>query len=399
MDKPKLWTRDFCIVTVENFFAYFAYYLLMATITLYATEQFHASPSLAGLASSIFIIGTLIGRLFGGRSIERVGRKKILYIGFIFFLITSFMYFVVNSLALLILVRILHGAAFGLTTTATGTIVTSIIPSERRGEGIGFYALSTTVAAAIGPFLGMFITQHAKFNMNFVLCMVILTVSFLISFILQVPRVELTNEELKKLKQYKLSSFFEVKAIPISTVSVFIGLAYSSILSFLTSYSREINLADAASFFFVTYAGAILVSRPFTGRWFDRKGENIVMYPTFLLFAVGLLLLSQAHHGLILLLAGVFVGFGYGNFLSNAQAISVKVSPKQRMALATSTFFVFTDVGIGIGPFILGYFIPLFGFRALYLCMAMVVLACIIFYYFLHGRQASQGKAMINLAK
>ena len=86
---------------------------------------------------------------------------------------------------------------------------------------------------------------------------------------------------------------------------------------------------DVASFFFVFYAVAILVSRPFTGRWFDTKGENYVMYPAFLLFAVGLFMISQVHQGFFLLLAGVFVGFGYGTFTSSAQAISIKVSPKE----------------------------------------------------------------------
>lgn len=85
MKQTKLWTKDFLIISAENFFAYFTYYILVATITVYATEKFHASPSTAGLAAGIFIIGTLLGRLFAGRSIERVGRKKMLYIGFIFF--------------------------------------------------------------------------------------------------------------------------------------------------------------------------------------------------------------------------------------------------------------------------------------------------------------------------
>jgi MFS family permease len=128
MTNAKLWTKDFLIISTENFFAYFTYYILVATITVYAIDKFHASPSAAGLASGIFIIGTLLGRLFAGRSIEQVGRKKMLLIGFTFFLITTLLYFAANSLLLLIIIRILHGAAFGVTSTATGTIVADIIP-------------------------------------------------------------------------------------------------------------------------------------------------------------------------------------------------------------------------------------------------------------------------------
>lgn len=387
MEPTKLWTKDFVIVSAENFFAYFTYYLLIATIEVYAADRFHASPSIAGLAAGIFIIGTLLGRLFAGRSIDQVGRKKMLIIGFVSFLVTTVFYFFINSLAFLILIRILHGAAFGVASTATGTLVADIIPQERRGEGIGYYALSTTVAAAIGPFLGMYVTAHTSFYVNFVLCLGVLLVSFLAAFLLKVPRIELTTSEVKRMKGWTWENFFESKAVPISIVCAIIAFCYSSILSFLTSYSETIQLQGVASFFFIAYAVAILVSRPFTGRWFDQIGENVVMYPTFFLFAAGLFLLGIANQGSVLLLAGVLVGFGYGNFLSNAQAIAIKVSPNHRMGLATSTFFIFADGGVGMGPFILGFLIPAMGFRGLYITMGVVTLGCLFLYYFFHGRK------------
>jgi MFS family permease len=390
MANAKLWTKDFLIISTENFFAYFTYYILVATITVYAIDKFHASPSAAGLTSGIFIIGTLIGRLFAGRSIEQVGRKKMLLIGFIFFLITTLLYFAANSLLILIIIRILHGAAFGVTSTATGTIVADIIPHERRGEGIGYYALSTTIAAAIGPFLGMYVTQHTRFSMNFVLCLLVLTVSFLTALLLKVPKVDMTSNELEKRKKFKWNNYFESNAIPIAIVTAFIAFCFSSVLSFLTSYSKEIHLTNVASFFFITYAVAILVSRPFIGRWFDRKGENFVMYPTFLFFGLGLIVLGFVHHGFFLLLAGAFVGIGYGNFLSSGQAVAIKVSPKHRMGLATSTFFIFTDGGVGIGPFILGFLVPVIDYRGLYILMGFMVFACAFLYYFLHGRKAGK---------
>src|SRR5690625_5452570 len=72
------------------------------------------------------------------------------------------------------------------------------------------------------------------------------------------------------------------------------------------------------------------------------------MYPAFLLFAIGLIILSQAQfQGYFILIAGIFVGFGYGTFMSSAQAIAIKESPKHRIGLATSTYYIFLDGGIG----------------------------------------------------
>lgn len=393
MHKPKLWTKDFLIDATTNLFVYLAYYLLMVTITVYAIDNLHASPSEAGLAAGIFIIGSLVARIFAGRAIEQIGRKKMLYIGLFFYLITTLLYFGAHSLTFLIIIRFFHGAGFGISATATGTIVASIIPGERRGEGISYYAMSATLASAIGPFLGMFLNQQGSFNGILILSIILLAVSFVAAFFLKVPEAELTKEQLSKMKEFKLSNFFEVKALPIAIVSVFIGLTFSSILSFLSSYTREINLVDAGGFFFIVYAASIILSRLLTGSWFDRKGENFVMYPSFLLFAAGLAILSQVHQGFFLLLAGVFIGLGYGTFLSSAQAICIKVAPRHRMGLATSTFFSFIDGGVGIGPFFLGLMVPTIGFRGLYECMAVLAFACIFLYYFLHGRNAKKSGA------
>lgn len=366
---------------------YLVYYLLIVTIAVYAVDNLHASPSEAGLASGIFILGTLTARVFAGRIIDRVGRKKMLYFGLIFYLITTLLYFGINNLILLFIVRFLHGAGFGLAGTATGTIIASIIPSERRGEGTSYYAMSATLASAVGPFLGMLLNRQGNFSLILVLAMILLAGSFIAVFFLKVPEVELTKEQLDKLKGFKLDNFFEARAIPISIVSGIIGLTFSGILSFLNTFTREVNLVDAGSFFFMVYAVSILVSRPFTGSWFDRKGENFVMYPSFLLFAIGLAVLSQAHQGFSLLLAGVIIGLGYGTFLSSGQAIAIKVSPRHRMGLATSTYFSFIDTGVGIGPYLLGFLIPVIGLRGMYIGLAIVVFACSFLYYFLHGRK------------
>jgi MFS family permease len=106
-----------------------------------------------------------------------------------------------------------------------------------------------------------------------------------------------------------------------------------------------------------------------------------------------MLLFSQANHGITLLLAGAIIGLGYGNFISCAQAISIKAIPPHRLGLATATFFVFVDLGFGIGPYLLGSLVPFTGYRGLYLMMAIVILMTIILYHFLHGRKVSSNRA------
>jgi MFS family permease len=256
--------------------------------------------------------------------------------------------------------------------------------------------MSAALASAIGPFLGMYLSHRGSFNMILVLTVILLAISLIAVIFLRAPEVELAKEQLDAMNGLALNNFFEVRAIPISVVSIFVGIGISSILSFLSSYTRAINLVDAGSYFFIVYAASIVISRPLTGLWFDRKGENFVMYPSFLLFAMGLIILSQAHQGASLLLAGALVGLGYGTFLSSAQALSVKVSPPHRMGLATSTFFSFIDGGVGIGPLLLGFLIPVTGFRGLYVSAAIIVFACIFLYYFVHGRKTGDNGRFVT---
>ena len=390
--QSKLWTKDFIFVSTINFFLTLFFYLLMVTIVVYATNEFQASTSDAGLVAGIFVIGVLAGRLLSGRYIAQIGPKKLLFIGLILMIITSLLYFVVNGLPFLIINRLLHGFTFGIAATATGTIVAQITPESRRGEGVGFYSLSVSMAVAIGPFFGMLLSKNEDFTMIFSLGIGLVLCSLCMAVFLSAPHQTLTKQQQQTEKGFALSKFVEIKSIPISIVMLLAGFAYSSIMSYFTFYAIEIELAETASFFFIIYAAVILFTRPFTGRLFDLKGPNIIIYPALLLFGVGMILLSQAYHGIILLTAAAVIGLGFGNFQSSAQALAVKVAPAHKVGLATSTFFIFLDIGYGIGPYLLGYLIPYTGYRGLYLTMGFVAFLCMIVYYFLQGKDTSISK-------
>lgn len=387
--KAKLWTKDFTIVSTANFFLYLVFYLLLVTMAAYAVDQLNASESQAGLVTGIFIIGTLIGRLFLGRLITTIGNKKMLYFGLIFFIITSLLYFVESGITFLLLTRFLHGLALGMASTATGTIVAEVIPESRKGEGIGYYSMSITLATAIGPFFGLYMGQHTSYQTIFSFCTALGIISFIIALFVNIPVIERLEEDTvqKHKHAFKFSNFIEPKALPIGLVVIILSFAYSSVLSFINFYAMEIDLVNVASLFFVVYAVAILVSRPFTGRLMDKKDANSVMYPAFIIFGVGLLLLSGVATSIPLLLAGALIGLGYGNMQSTAQAISVKSTSPERVGLATSTYYIALDAGLGFGPYVLGFIIPLTGYRYLYMTMGILVLATTILYYFMHGRK------------
>lgn len=392
MQREKLWTKDFTMVSIINFLLTLIFYLLIVIIGSHAVQTYDASLSEVGLVTGLFVVGTLLGRLFTGRAIDRVGRKKTLIVGLFMFTLATTLYFIQLGIGFLIFTRFVHGMMLGIASTGAGTIVAQVLPPTRRAEGIGYYSTGATLATAIGPFVGMYMMKFSSSTMIFVLCLTIGIAALILASILQVPTLEINKVTTKN--EWKFSSFVEVNAVPISMITVIIAIGYAGLLSFFNLYAAEAELEKAASVFFVVYALSILISRPFTGPLIDAKGANIVMYPTFALYGGGMILLGFAQNSLMLLTAAVLIGLGFGNMQSSIQAIAIQVTPPERVGLATSTFYIFLDAGLGLGPYLLGFVVAMTGYRGLYLLLGTIIVLAAILYYFLHGKKE---KALLHM--
>lgn len=396
MTKPQLWTKDFILISLNNFFTHIVFYILMVTIALYVTKEFDTSPSMSGLSIGIFVLASLVARIFAGKYMDRIGRKRAMIGALIVFTIAMFLHILANSFALLMLIRLIHGASHGFITTIAGAIVANLIPDERRGEGTGYYATSMNLAMAIGPFIGLLVSEHASFQIIFLVGTLIAVIDLGLSLFLNVPEADHSIIPDQKTTKWHWKDFIEPRALPISNILFIMTLAYASLLSFLSLYAREIKLVETASYFFVVYAAALLISRPFTGKWFDKYGENKLTYPLIVCLAIGFILLSQAQNEILFLLSGAFIGIGYGTLLSNFQAIAIQQSPSDRKALATSTFFMFLDLANGIGPYLMGIVIGWISFQHLYLSVAIWMLVSMALYYFAHGKKASSQRKNVE---
>ncbi|MCX2643702.1 MFS transporter, partial [Klebsiella pneumoniae] len=105
-----------------------------------------------------------------------------------------------------------------------------------------------------------------------------------------------------------ITQFIEPRAVPIAIIVLLTSVCYSGVLSFINFYAKSLDLAKAASIFFLMYALAILFSRPFTGPLMDRRGENIIMYPAILILAFGLFLFGKVQTPSMLLILAGFLG-------------------------------------------------------------------------------------------
>ena len=386
MEQERLWTRNFVVISLASFFVAMVFYLLMTTMALFSVQEFQANQSQAGLASGVFVVGALGFRLLVGRYIELIGRKKVVYGSLFLFFLLSFLYWKVDNLQFLFLVRFIHGGAFGAANTAIQTIIIDNIPLAKRGEGIGYFSLSSTLATAIGPLLGIVLMQYCGFEMIFLACNILAMISIICLYLAQIKNVELNIEQRNSFKNLNWQDFFEEKALPISLIMFVMGIAFSGILTFINSYALSLNLALAAKFFFLIYAVFIIISRPFTGRLLDLKGDNFIMYPALFVYGISLFLLSEGYNDYLFLTAGALIGLGFGTVMSSSQVIATKKAPRHKIGLATATFFFALDFGVGIGPYFIGLLIPYIGFSGMYKLLSIIVIAMILAYHYLHGK-------------
>ena len=380
MDKAKeaLWTKSFVLDTLINFLVFLIYYLLIVIIAVVAKDNLHATASQAGLAVGIYIIGTVVARLLAGRFISILGCRKMLYLGLLIYLISTAMYFYTPNLLMLDSVRFLNGFAYGITSTATSTIIAAIIPTSRRG-------LSTSLAAAVGPFLGILMLHSLGYDFIIAFCVALIILCGIGSVIMKFnePKLGIESEAHKGIR---ISDYIEPRMNSISLVSILVGFAYSGVIGFMAAYTKDLDLIMAGTFFFVVYAVVITITRPLLGIVFDMKGENFVLYPCFVSLALGIFLLSIAHSTWLVLLSAVFVGLGYGTFMSNGQAVTVKIVPVHRIGVATSTYFIALDMGLGFGPYILGAVKEVVGYTSMFHVTVVVALLALVAYYLLYGR-------------
>ena len=153
--KNQLWTKDYISVCLTTFFMFLNYYYLLVTIPIYLIQDLQGNTVQAGLLVALFYVAAILIRPIAGQWIATYGSRKVLFASLILYLGAAFMYFFTTSVISLAILRLIHGIGFGMITTSMGTIVATIIPQGRKGEGMGYYGLMMNISMALGPFVGL----------------------------------------------------------------------------------------------------------------------------------------------------------------------------------------------------------------------------------------------------
>lgn len=376
----RLWNRSFILCLFNNFFLFVYYFALLTILPIYIMKDLGGSVKEAGLALTLFLASSIAIRPFSGMIIEKLGKKISMRGAGVIFALFAFSYLLVDSMWSLLLVRFLHGIWFSILTTVAVPVANEFIPEQRKGEGMGYFVMSTNLGVVFGPLLALTVIQFTSFKVLFGILAVIISLGLIFCWMLKITELPKTEAVSTKKTSLSLQDILEVKVLAVSFVALLTAFAYSGIMSFITAFSETKQLLGYTSVFFIVFAASMLLVRPWVGKIYDRKGPSAVIYPSFIFFAIGLVIVSLISNQWILWLSAVFIGIGYGSLFPCLQTLAIQSVDKQRIGHAISTFFTLFDLGLAIGSVAMGVLIAYWGFETTYVLSAVLVIVTILVY-------------------
>lgn len=363
MSTAKLWTKNFIALIFSNALMFGGFHILLPTLPVYAASN-GATGTEIGIITGIFGVSAIFIRLFTDLGVKTVGKKNCLYIGLLISLICTVSYAVFSSVEGMMITRVLHGFGFGLTTTFSAAIAADIIPGARRGEGIGYFGLGSTVAMAVGPAIGVWLISDYGFVSMFIASALGTGIALFGTKLCDVPSIILTEKQNERPVSL-LDKFFEKGTGIPSLLTMLFGISYGSVNTFIAMLAQEAHIENSG-YFFIVGTLCVFLSRPIGGKIFDTKGAAWIMLPGSILLFLGLIVLVHTKSLGMLLGAAVLYGFGGGFLLPALITWMLNLVQPHRRSAASATFYNMLDVGTSAGAILLGMVAERVGFISMY---------------------------------
>lgn len=364
--KEPLWTRDFILISITSLFITMGFQMLLPVLPVFSAEL-GGSDSWAGLVVGIFTISAVIMRPIAGHLLDKQGRRGVFISGLVVFFICVVAYNWTSTILILLILRFIHGFGWGASSTASSTIASDIVPKTRLGEGMGYFGLTSTLAMAIAPALGLELLSSYGFNTVFFVSAAVVFISIFIALPIKYHKPDMLSKvDTNEMSKPKKAGIFETSAILPAVVIFFITMTYGAIVSFIALYAGQ-KQVENIGLFFTIYAVALLISRPYFGSITDRKGTSYAVLPGIICVVISMTLIYFASSLIIFLIAGFIYGIGFGAIQPALQAMSVRKVNNTRRGAANATFFLGFDLGIGAGAILWGIIAEHFGYQLIYI--------------------------------
>nr|WP_285847458.1 MFS transporter [Heyndrickxia ginsengihumi] len=356
---------------IGMFFLFTAFYMLYPTLPLFIKER-GGNESQVGLVIGAFMLSSVIFRPFVGGLLDRFGRRPFIVWGLLFFAVAMYMYNWIGGIVVLLLLRVLHGITWAASTTAISTAVTDLIPSTRRGEGMGWSGMAMTLAMAIGPMFGLWVIQNLPYHSLFLFAVILSATALVLTF-----GAKMTFTPQTASRKIEL---FEKKLFPVTASVFLLFIAYGGITSFVPLFADSIKVNSGT--FFLVYAATLVLIRPFAGKLSDKYGETFVIIPAKVVTISALVVLSFSTNLFGVIISAIMYGIGFGSAQPALQAATLRLVSSERTGVANASYSTGADLGIGLGAIMLGWVSQYSNYHVLFTVSAVSVTFSLLMFTF-----------------
>jgi MFS family permease len=363
----------------------FNFVVFLSAFQLLPTAPFRiidvgGSTVVAGLFLGFLTYASAFSAPFTGAIADRIGRRRTLVICSGAIVVMSVAYSLTTSWPPMLVIVFIHGLFWSGLLVAAGAYVTDLMPESRRAEGIGYYGVSTILAIALAPAVGLWVYRHGWVW----LCASIGILNVLMAMIaFRLP-------ESHRYRPVAGTSWLSHEAlewrVTVVALTLFLlAFGHGGITSFVAIYTRE-NGVSPHSLFFMVCAAAMISTRPFAGALADRIGPVKVLAPCLVLTAIGYALLAMSGTKSWLVVSALVYGVGFGSAYPAFASFIMRHIDQTKRAAAFGGILAALDTGIGTGSITLGWIIQRHGFRMAFLTAACVATLALP-YFLLTGRR------------
>jgi MFS family permease len=382
--EDRLITPVFLLIMLSTFAYFVSVGSLIPILPRYVEGPLNGGNVAVGVAIGAFAITAVLLRPIAGRVSDERGRRLLIVSGGVIVGLTTLGLVVVDTLAPLIVLRVLTGIGEAFFYVGAASTINDLAPDHRRGEALSLFSLSLYAGLAVGPVLGELVLEGTN---SFGTVWVVSAASALVS---GVACIRVRDTRVGEVPDGPRRVIARVALLPgIALATSVWGM--SGFNGFVPLYALELGL-DGSRVAFLIFSVVVLSLRLVGARIPDRLGHLRTARMALAVSVSGLTVL-----GLWQTMLGLYVGaaiFALGQALIFPSLMSYVVSraaPSERGSVV-GTFTAFFDLAFGLGAVSLGAVSEALGYSGLFLSAAAVAGAGLIMLVQL-DRRAALGRA------
>jgi predicted MFS family arabinose efflux permease len=372
--RPPLVTRPLLLRFVSIIGSSASFYLPLSAVPMYAKAA--GSDAGAGLATGALLLTTVAVELVTPWLVARTGYRVALAIGLLALGPPALVLSLSASLPVIVAVSVVRGAGFAVVTVAGGALTASLIPHERRGEGLALTGVVAGVPALACLPLGVWAVVHWGFTPVFAATAgaALLALAVVPALPDREPAAPSApggrgNGVLPMLRtsgQARPAALFAASTMAAGVLVTFLPLAIAA---------RSAGVATIALF---VQPAAATVSRLAAGRAGDRHGHARLLLPGVLLSAAGMAFLAATGSPALVIGGAAVFGAGFGLLQNATLALMYARAARNGYDAVSAIWNAAYDAGMGVGAIGMGLVIPLLGYSATFLLTAVLVIPALL---------------------